>query len=193
LSRERQSYEDQEGIPSGRGASGLLAAETLRNCADGPPAQAPRGEERISVFWRVFGGTILSIAALAILTVYNQFAGTLTDLRKEVNQLYENRAELLRKDEFNNRLTSVWSGLKDLQSANQNLAALNERARLVDQQFERQLKSADDDRKELVRKLEEQRRSFEQDRKELVRQIRALSERLAKIEARKVKASAAKK
>jgi hypothetical protein len=205
LTRERQGYDDNDASFDGKNAASVLAAETLRRGAERPPASTDtaKGEERISLFWRVFGGTILSIAALVVITVYNQFSSTLTDLRKEMNQLYENRAELLRKDEFNNRLTSVWNSMKELQTANQNLVALNERAKLVDQQLERQIKNADEDRKELCRrleelrkageeerkemhrKLEEQRTAFDADRKELARQVQHLSERLASVEGRK--------
>jgi chromosome segregation ATPase len=172
LVRERQAYEDKEGPLADRGDSTVLAAETLRNGSEHRAgAASPKGEERMSVFWRVFGGTLLSIAALVVITVYNQFNTTLTDLRKELNQLYENRAELLRKDEFSNRLNSVWNSLKELQGANQKLAALNERAKLLDQQLERQTKNADDDRKDLCRRLDEQRKAGEAERQEMQRKL----------------------
>ena len=123
MTRERQSYDDKEATLAGKNGANLLAAETLRNGAESAAAaESPRGEERLSIFWRVFGGTLLSIAALVVITVYNQFSTTLTDLRKELNQLYENRAELLRKDEFTTRLNSVWAGMKELQTANQSLS-----------------------------------------------------------------------
>src|SRR5262249_2588941 len=79
--------------------------------------------------------------------------------------------ELLRKDEFSARLTSVWNSLKELQSANQHLAALNERAKLLDQQLERQTKNAEDDRKDLCRRLEDQRKAGEEERKEMQRKL----------------------
>jgi chromosome segregation ATPase len=172
LVRESQPHDDREGPPPGKDGATLLAAETLRSGGERRPAgDAPRGEERMSLFWRVFGGTLLSIAALVIITVYNQVNTSLTDLRKELNQLYENRAELLRKDEFSARLTSVWNSLKELQSANQNLAALNERAKLLDQQLERQTKSAEDERKDLCRRLEDQRKAGEEERRERRRKL----------------------
>jgi DNA repair exonuclease SbcCD ATPase subunit len=173
LAQERHSYDDNDSLHEGNNAAALLTAETLRRGAECPPPSPdlPRGEERISLFWRVFGGTILSIAALVAITVYNQFSTTLTDLRKELNQLYENRAELLRKDEFNNRLNSVWTSMKELQTANQNLAALNERAKLLEQQLDRQTKNAEEERKEMQRKLEEQRKLGESERADLTRRL----------------------
>ena len=172
MTRERQSYDDKEATLAGKSGANLLAAETLRNGAESAAAaESPRGEERLSIFWRVFGGTLLSIAALVVITVYNQFNTSLIDLRKEMNQLYENRAELLRKDEFNNRLSSVWTAMKDLQGTTQSLAALNERAKLLEQHLERQARHAEEDRKELCRKLDEQRKAAEDDRKETQRKL----------------------
>jgi hypothetical protein len=173
VTKERPAYEDKEATLANRNGAALLTAETLRSASEPPPApEPPRGEERISVFWRVFGGTLLSIVALVIITIYNQFSTTLTDLRKELNQIYEHRAELLRKDEFNSRLGSVWAGMKDLQSATQSLTALGERAKLLEQQLERQAKNAEEDRKELCRKLDEQRKTGEEDRKETQRNLK---------------------
>jgi hypothetical protein len=140
-------------------ASGIMArarnntaalSETLRNSA--ASAQG-KGEERISLFWRVFGGTLLSIAALVVVTVYQQFSNSLLDLRNSITHLNESRAELLQKDEFNSRMTSVWNGIKDLQTANATVASLRERSALLEQQ----LKAAEDERKEQARQLQQLR------------------------------------
>ena len=37
----------------------------------------------MSLFWRVFGGTILSIVALAAVTLYNNLSNGISDLRAE--------------------------------------------------------------------------------------------------------------
>jgi hypothetical protein len=147
----------------------VLAAETLRRASNLAPDAAPpnKEEERISVFWRVFGGTLLSITALVIITVYNNFSGTLSDLRKDLNSQIETRADLLKKDEFNTRLTSVWNGLKDVQGGLGAVTALTERAKALEQQ----LKTGEDDRKELRRQLEQQRRAAEEERKDWCRKL----------------------
>jgi hypothetical protein len=139
----------------------VLSAETLRN-ASPPylPAEPPKGEERVSVFWRIFGGTLLSIAALVVITVYQQFTNGLRDLRSEVNRLTETRAELVKKDEFNTRNTSLWNSIKELQTANAAVTALKERAELRDQQLKAEAEA----------------------RKELARELQLLRERLAKLE-----------
>lgn len=128
----------------------LLASETLRNAArrhiraDKPT----KGEEGgISMFWRVFGGTIFSIVALVVITAYTQMTGTISDLRKELTQV---QGDILKKDEFNNRLTSIWNTIKELQTTGSALAALNERFKVADDQR----KVSADERKELQRKLE---------------------------------------
>ncbi len=138
----------------------MLASETLRNAANRViRTDKPKGEEGISMFWRVFGGTILSIVALVFITAYTQMTGTMSDLRKELNQV---QGDLLKKDEFNNRLTTMWSSIKDLQTANNTLVALNERFKLIDQQMDKQSKGGDDDRKKMQRRLDEQRKAGEE-------------------------------
>ena len=49
-------------------AGGLTGNETLRSTADSKAIERT-GEEKISLFWRVFGGTILSIVALVSITL----------------------------------------------------------------------------------------------------------------------------
>jgi hypothetical protein len=130
----------------------LIAAETLRNAE--PPVMVvsgqAKGEERISVFWRVFGGTLLSITALICVTVYQQFTNTFNDLRSDLNRLNEARGDLIKKDEFNSRMTTVWTGIKEVQTATTNAAAAKERIALLEQQ----LKVTEDERKELIRDLQ---------------------------------------
>jgi len=150
--------EEQRGQPSGPGrlqSGTLVAAETLRN-ADSQgllAAKAPKGEERIGVFWRVFGGTLLSIVALVCITVYQQFTSVLNELRSDVNKLNESRGDLVKKEEFNSRMTSVWTSLKELQTAGTVATVGKERLTLLEQQ----LKSSDDERKELTRELQQLR------------------------------------
>jgi predicted nucleic acid-binding Zn-ribbon protein len=149
-----------------------MAGETLRRSSE-PPAAPPapsKGEERISLFWRVFGGTLLSIAALVVMTVYQQFASALNDLRgqiahlNEVNggmakkedvndlrgqiaHLNESHAELAKKDDLNARATSLWGALKDVTG---DASSLKTRTALL----ETQLKGAEDERKDLQKEVQ---------------------------------------
>ena len=78
------------------------------------PAGDGKTEERLSLFWRVFGGTILSICALVIITAYQQLANGIHDLRADVGRLREGSGEYLKKDEYNGRATQVWNRLNEL-------------------------------------------------------------------------------
>src|SRR5207245_1250135 len=110
LTAENQDYRgDSSSRPRSQTAP-AVAAETLRSAAASADAPAPaKSEERLSIFWRVFGGTILSITALVCVTLYNQLSNGLNDLRGEVARLTEAKGDLLRKDEFAGRLQQVWT------------------------------------------------------------------------------------
>ena len=64
---------------------------------------APRrrnDEERISIFWRLFGGAMISVAALVGVTLYNSMQMSITELRTEVARLHEAKAEAAKKDDL---------------------------------------------------------------------------------------------
>jgi hypothetical protein len=55
------------------------AYETARAAAEGGAKDPPKKEEEhLSVFWRVFGGTILSICALVAITLYNNMSSNIS-------------------------------------------------------------------------------------------------------------------
>jgi DNA repair exonuclease SbcCD ATPase subunit len=112
---------------NGRLEEAVTATAALRAAAD--VAQAPtdartekKEDERISLFWRVFGGAILSICALISITIFNNVSSTLSELRSEISKASEARAnivaEMVRKEEFNSRMTSNWDRLQGLQQQN---------------------------------------------------------------------------
>jgi hypothetical protein len=171
---ERRIDGEEEGVTVRPRNATVLAAETLRSAGNQDHGPAPRGEDRISLFWRVFGGTLLSIAALVVITVYQGFSSTLNDLRSEVAQINVARAELIKKDEFNNRLTSVWSGMKDVQTANMALTTAQERMG------------------ERTTLLEQQVKEGEQERKALQQELQQVRERLAALEGRQAAGSSRK-
>jgi hypothetical protein len=187
----------------------LVAAEALRNSSmsSSLPPPPEKSEEKISVFWRVFGGTLLSIAALVCITVYQGFNSSLNDLRKDINAQHEMNAEFVKKDDLNNRLNPLWSGIKDLQQSFCN--SLNEVRKEINAQQEmradlvkkddlnnrlnllwtgiKELQSANSTITMLKDKsalLEEKLRVSEEERKEMSRELQSLRENLAKIEGR---------
>src|SRR5262249_28098877 len=128
----------------------------------------PRSEEKISLFWRVFGGTLLSIAALVCMTVYQQFSGSLQDLRGELNRIHETHGDMVKKEEFSARTTSIWSSLKEITGE---MPTLKTRAALMENQLQ----------------------AAESERKELHKEVQQLRERLAAVEGRQaVKAAGGK-
>ena len=65
----------------------------------------------------------------------------------------EAQGDLVRKDEFNTRLTSVWNSVSQAQALKDSVVSLQERV----QAREQQLKAAEDEHKELVREVQKLR------------------------------------
>ena len=200
--RDSNTSEDAESI--------VLAAGTLRAGESRPtsPRDHTHPDERLSMFWRVFGGTILSILALVAVTLYNNLTSTINELRSEVNRVNEARAELVKKEEFNSRSQAMWDRLQTLQELRVAITGLKEQVNgLSDEQgdtkavrdqltvIEQRLKSAEDDHKALakaeltVTALEQktvardaQLKAAEDDRRDMAKQLQELRERLAKVE-----------
>ena len=92
--------------PLGSGWSGLPEERTrdvppavaLAQAVERRPEAPAKGEERISLFWRVFGGTLLSIAALVVITLYQQFNGSLNELRVDAADVLSPAAFVQRRD-----------------------------------------------------------------------------------------------
>src|SRR5262249_42444151 len=90
MAEDRNQQPDPQSAP----LAPLLTAEILRNAASAcEPKAKGKGEDGVSPFWRIFGATILSIVALAAVTLYQQLAGGLSEVRHELGQL-------TRKEEF---------------------------------------------------------------------------------------------
>ena len=128
----------------------ILAAETLRT-GDTPVKQkdGEKTEEKISIFWRVFGGTILSITALSVISAYQILTKNIDELRLQVGNMRELSGDYIKKDEYNGRTTSLWTGIKEAQAVAPTVTVLNNKAMAL----ENQLVAADHERKELCREL----------------------------------------
>jgi len=147
----------------------VVAASTLRGPETGAaePVKVGHPDDRLSMFWRVFGGTILSILALIAVTVYNNLQSNVTELRVELSRSNEARAELVKKEEFNARTQTMWDRLQALQELKATVSGLKEQVAtygekqgdvkaLRDQlaMIEQRLKSADEDHKALAKGAE---------------------------------------
>ena len=102
-----------------------IQMEVLRQSSESSkPQDSGKEETKIPLFWRVFGGTVLSISALIIMTAYQSLSGNIadlgrqfdhldTDMRKEMARLAELNGELVRKDECESRFRGVWTQLNE--------------------------------------------------------------------------------
>jgi hypothetical protein len=171
----------------------ILAAETLRSgdTAGKRAKDGERSEEKMSVFWRVFGGTILSITALMVINAYQSLANGIHEVRTDVNRLRETAGDYTKKDEFNTRTTKLWEGLREGQAVGASVNVLTTKVNTV----EGQLATADRERREMQSALlqltalkerdaalEKQVKDGEAERREVQRELLALRERLAKLE-----------
>ena len=82
-----------------RSGGTALAVETLRSSRSHAVPHEKGDDEKVSVFWRIFGGTILSIVALGGITLYNNLTTNIAELRAEVSRLNEGKAEWAKKDD----------------------------------------------------------------------------------------------
>jgi hypothetical protein len=123
----------------------LLAAEVLRKAAvpDGLKTTA-KGEDGISPFWRIFGATILSIVALAAITLYQQLASGLGEVRHAVEQM-------TKKEEFVASRSKIWEKFFEIQKNTEHgdVVLADRCARL-----EQQLQNFDVVRKEMHHELQ---------------------------------------
>jgi hypothetical protein len=149
---QRSDYNDRSPMPQARTFAIVPATLPIGDhCMT--PGHTSQGEERISIFWRVFGGAILSIAGLVLITIYQGLNNTLNELRNDVVHLNESRADLMKKDEFNTRSTLIWNSMKEMNAGITGLAGLRDRSALLEQQ----LKVAEDERKALALRVDELR------------------------------------
>jgi len=172
-----------------------VVVEMLRQASESSkPKEEDKEEGKVPLFWRIFGGTMLSIVSLVFMSAYQSLSGGLaevrqemshlnTDLHKEIGRFSETQGELVKKDEVSTRIKGVWTSIGELQEDRKELVTLKERCQAVQTQF----KGAEEHRRELameVHRLREQQ-AVEQERRALVNELSGLRERLAGLEARK--------
>src|SRR5262245_21975181 len=122
---------------SGEHVFPLLAAETTRNSTLPSQAAQPSkpNEEKISLFWRVFGGTLLSIAALVAITAYQAQSNSINELRNEIARSNEARAQLVKNDEFTTARAKIWDKFQEVQKDALVLQQVKDRVGLLEEQI----------------------------------------------------------
>jgi len=96
-----------------------------------------KGEERISLFWRVFGGTILSVVALVALTLWNNLNSSISEVRadstKTINELRarldnqnDARSDLMRRADLEKGLAGLSTRLDAMAQLSTTITTLRE-------------------------------------------------------------------
>lgn len=121
-------------------------------------------DEKMSLFWRVFGGTIFSIIALVGVTIYNNLASNISELRAEIARINEARAELVKRDDLNSRFTGLNDVSKTLVAQNATQNATLTALQASDTEFKDRLTAlkaeSDTARKEVTGQLEMAKKDF---------------------------------
>jgi predicted nucleic acid-binding Zn-ribbon protein len=165
-------------------ATTVLTAETLRNAAT--PTAPPAAETGISLFWRVFGGTIFSVVVLILITAFQMLTNSLADLRAGIERLKEANAELVKKEEIRATVTDLRANLDRLKEATAEHVKKEEFSSKLTLMWS-QVKDVIAETPALktrAAQLEAEIKSLEQERKDLCRDLQALRERLAALEGR---------
>lgn len=76
-----------------------MQALAVATAATHPVTVKKGDEEKMHVFWRVFGGAILSVAALGAFTLYNTLTSNIAELRAEVSRLNEIKVDAAKKED----------------------------------------------------------------------------------------------
>jgi hypothetical protein len=123
----RQQTQQNESLEN---TNEMAALETARIAGAAGAEKAPekkKDEEHMSLFWRVFGGTILSIVALVSITLFNNMSNSITELRADVSREREARAELVKKDEYNSRVNSMYERMRGIDAVKTELEGIKEK------------------------------------------------------------------
>jgi chromosome segregation ATPase len=121
---------DQENEETPGGSGTLAMFETARSAANQPgraTTDEKKDEEKMSLFWRVFGGTILSIAALVVITLFNNTTSTINDLRNDIAREREARAALVKKEDVDTRMKSQYDRIRTVEGYKADIEAVKER------------------------------------------------------------------
>jgi chromosome segregation ATPase len=125
------------------------------------------------LFWSVSGGTVLSVAGFVAMIGYQQYSDSLAELRNDLKRFNEARAELVTKDSLRERFNSMKEHIKELREANLNGLRESQTVNLANHARDTQ-----------IGQLEKQVKSLEDDRKEMAQELQRLRERLAAVEGR---------
>lgn len=123
------AQEEHDEAGTGGPGSRVAVTETMRSAATSGTTKikGKKDDEHMSLFWRVFGGTILSISALVVMTLYNNLAGGISDLRADLAKERDARGDMVKKDDFNGRSSNIYERIRQLDGLKADIEGLKER------------------------------------------------------------------
>ncbi len=106
-----------------------VVSEVMRSAAANTPGFTgeKKDEEKMSLFWRVFGGTILSIVALVSVTLFNNISSSIADLRTEIGRERDARNALAKKEDMDSRVKSLYERIRTVEAYKSEIEAVKER------------------------------------------------------------------
>jgi hypothetical protein len=136
---------------------------------------APPRHEDVPTIWKIFGGAIVSIIFMLIITIFGYIINNVTNLQTSINCL---NADTVKKTEFNERVTTIWGTLKQVDTIKDRLTTVEQRTPVIDNLKDRATTA---DQKVLT--LEAQLKTMQEESRSQAKDIQNLRERLAVIEA----------
>lgn len=132
-------------------------------------------EHEVPVVWRIFGGAIFSIIFLLTVTIFGYIITQVNNVQSSVQTL---NGEVVKKPEFDQRNTAMWSHLKTVDPLCNRVTVLEQRSPALDTLKEKF--SATDQQ---IKGLEQHVKTLADENKALQKDVQLLRERLAVLEA----------
>lgn len=92
-----------------------------------PKTRREHEEEHTPLWVKIFGGSILSIAFLSVITLIGYIVANLNSIQTQINTV---NSEMITKKEFTERQKGVWDGQK---ACNDSLGSAKERLNAIEQ------------------------------------------------------------
>lgn len=77
--------------------------------------------DNVPVFWRYFGGTLISVLAVLLITLLGHLLSQINSVQVSITQL---SADSVRKAEFAERTTSIWNSLRGIDPLREKITQL---------------------------------------------------------------------
>lgn len=138
-------------------------------------AQATDNKEDVPVIWKIFGGAIVSIIFMLIITIFGYIINHVNNIQSSVNSI---NSEMVKKQDVDTRVTNIWATLRQVDSLKDRLSLVEQRNTNIDSLRE---KATTTETK--VTTLESQLKTLQEENRTQAKEIQTLRERMAVLEA----------